>query len=276
MQLDPEVLILEPRRGWVPFDFGELWRYRELLGFLAWRDVKVRYKQTALGALWAVVQPLLTMLVFAIFFGRLAKMPSDGVPYPLFALTGLVPWTLFAQAMPRAAESLVGSANLLTKIYFPRLIVPAAAVVAATADFFCSFAVLIAFLAWYGIVPSAKALLLIPLTAIALATAAGVGFFMGALNVRFRDVRHTLPFLVQFWMFATPVAYPTSLVPKPWRELYAMNPMVCVVEGYRWVLVGSPPLGAGMLGISSVVAVCALIAGAAYFRQVERNFADVI
>src|SRR3984893_4752500 len=232
------VLVLRPSSGFLKLNLRDLWEYRELLGFLAWRDIKVRYKQTALGAAWAILQPVMTMLVFSIFFGRLAKVPSDGIPYPVFVFTALLPWQLFAFALSESGNSLVGSQNLITTFYFPRLVIPIAAVLAGLVDFAISFAVLLPLIWYYGIVPTAAVVLLPFFVLLAITTALAVGLWLSALNVKYRDVRYTIPFLTQFWMFATPVAYPSSLVPEKWRALYGLNPMAGVVEGFRWALLG--------------------------------------
>jgi lipopolysaccharide transport system permease protein len=268
--------VIAPRRGWIALDLHELWAYRELLYFLVWRDVKVRYKQTLLGAAWAVLQPVLTMAVFSLFFGRLAKVPSDGVPYPLFAFVALVPWTFFATGLNQSANSLVGSANLLRKVYFPRLVVPIASVLSGLVDFAIAFVVLIGMMLGYGFVPTANAAWLPPLLLLALVTALGAGLWLSAMNVRFRDVRHTLPFLVQFWLFATPIAYPSSLLAEPWRTVYALNPMVGVVEGFRWALLATDTAPGPMIGASTLAALALFATGAYYFRRMERSFADVV
>ena len=267
--------IVRPSRGWAPLRLQELWAYRELLYFLVWRDVKVRYKQTALGIAWAVLQPVLAMFVFSLFFGRLAGMASDGLPYPVFNLAGLVPWTFFAFGLSEAANSLVGSRNLITKVYFPRLAVPLAPVLAGLVDFGIAFLLLLGVMAWYGIVPGVQALAVIPLILLAFLTAIGAGLWLAALNAEYRDVRYVLPFLTQLWLFASPIVYPSSLVPEPWRVLYALNPMVGVVDGFRWALLDTRPPGATL--VASVLAALALATGGAmYFRRMERAFADVV
>lgn len=269
------VLRIEPSRGWVALRVKELWEYRELLYFLVWRDIKVRYKQTALGAAWAILQPVLTMLVFTVFFGRLAKVPSDGIPYPVFVYAALLPWQLFAFALTESANSLVGNQNLIKKVYFPRLVVPLASVLAGLVDFGIAFLVLLALMLYYGIVP-AFAIAVLPLfLLLAVATALSVGLWLSALNVQFRDVRYTIPFLTQFWMFATPVAYPSSLVPERWRAWYGLNPMAGVVEGFRWALLGKSGSPGPLLWVSGLVVVLLLIGGLAYFRRMESTFADV-
>ena len=253
----------------------ELWDFRELLYFLVWRDAKVRYKHTVLGALWSVLQPLMTMAVFAVFFGRLARVPSDGQPYPLFAFTALVPWTYFATALSAGAQSLVGSQQLISKVYFPRLIIPLASVATPIIDFAIAGGLLAIMLLWYGVTPSAGLFLVPAFALLAVATALAATLWFSALNVEYRDVRYVLPFAVQFWMFATPVAYPASLVPEVWRPLYGLNPMATIVEGFRWGLLGTPCPGS-MAAVSIVIVAVALVGGIAYFRRMEGTFADVI
>lgn len=267
---------IEARSGWLSLDLASLWKHRELLYFLIWREIKVRYKQTALGAAWALLQPLLTMLIFTLFFGRLAKMPSDGVPYSVFAFTGLVPWTFFANAITLSSNSLVNSSNLITKVYFPRLAIPIASALSGLVDLAVSFAFVVLMLLYYRI-PITWKFVFIPLfVLLAAATALGVGFWLSALNVKYRDVRHTIPFLVQFWMYATPIVYPSSLIREPWRTVFGVNPMVGVVEGFRWALLGSSARPGLMLAVSSASALILLISGAFYFRRVERSFADLV
>jgi lipopolysaccharide transport system permease protein len=260
----------------VSLKLHELWEYRELLYFLTWRDIKVRYKQTALGASWAILQPFLTMVVFSIFFGRLAKMPADGLPYPIFSFAALVPWTFFAQGMGHAANSLVGSGNLIKKIYFPRLVVPIAGVLACLVDLGLALLVLLGMMLYYGIIPTLHVLWLPLFLLLALMTALGVGLWLAALNVQYRDVRHLLPFLTQLWLFATPIAYPSSLLREPWRTLYGLNPMVGVVEGVRWALVGTALHAGALILVSALISVVLLTSGALYFRRMERTFADVM
>jgi lipopolysaccharide transport system permease protein len=254
----------------------DVWEYRELLYFLVWRDIKVRYKQTALGAAWAIIQPLFTMLVFSVFFGRLAKVPSDGIPYPVFAYTALLPWQLFAFALSESSNSLVGNQNLITKVYFPRLVIPLSSLLAGLVDFAISFCVLLVLLAYYHITPT-KAIVWLPAFILfALATALSVGLWLSALNVRYRDVRYTTPFMTQFWMFATPIAYSSTLVPEPLRKWYGLNPMAGVVEGFRWALLGKSG-GPGLMLLVSLAAVLLLLAGGLfYFRRTESTFADVV
>lgn len=270
------VLVIEPSKGWVSLKLRELWDYRELLYFLTWREVKVRYKQTAIGAAWALIQPLFTMLVFSLFFGRLAKMPSDGIPYPVFSLAGLVPWTFFANGLAQSSNSLVGSANLITKVYFPRLAIPISAILSGVLDFLIAFVLLLALMAWYGVFPGMAVLWLPGLLLLALTTALGVGLWLSALNVEYRDVRYVIPFLTQFWMFATPIAYPSSLLQEPWKTVYGLNPMVGVVEGFRWALLGKGSAPGAMLAVSAVTAVLLLVSGAFYFRRMEKNFSDLV
>jgi lipopolysaccharide transport system permease protein len=269
------VLRIEATSGWVALRLRELNEYRELLYFLVWRDIKVRYKQTALGAAWAVMQPLFTMLIFSLFFGRLAKVPSDGIPYPVFSYAALVPWTFFAHGLTQGSDSLVGSANLIRKVYFPRLLIPLATVLAGIVDFSVAFALLIAQIIFYRIHPP-HPLFVIPLVLLALATSLGVGFWLSALNVKFRDVKYTLPFLTQFWLFATPIAYPSSLLSEPWRTLYGLNPMAGVVEGFRWALLGTKTAPGPMVLVSTFVSLAILVGGAYYFRRMEKTFADTV
>jgi lipopolysaccharide transport system permease protein len=272
----PEVVRIRPSQGWQALNLRELWRYRELLWFLAARDIKVRYKQTVLGVAWAVIQPLFTMIIFSIFFGRLAGIPSDGVPYPLFALCALLPWQLFAYALTQSSNSLVSEQRLLTKVYFPRLIVPVSSLLSGLADFGVAFVLMLGMMAWYGVAPGWAALT-VPLFVLFTAAAAlAVGLWLAALNVQYRDFRYTIPFLTQVWMFASPVAYPSSLVPQAWRPLYGLNPMAGVIEGFRWALLGKADPSWGLLGVS-VLAVAALLTGGLfYFRRMERTFADVV
>jgi lipopolysaccharide transport system permease protein len=267
---------IEPARGWVKLDLSELWQYRELLYFLVWRDIKVRYKQTVLGASWAVLQPFLTMVVFSIFFGRLAGMPSDGLPYPLFAYTALLPWQLFSYALSESGNSLISNQRLISKVYFPRLTVPLAAVLAGLVDFAIAFVVLLGMMVFYGIAPTARILILPFFILLALLTALAVGLWLSALNVIYRDVRYVIPFLTQFWLFLTPIAYPSSLVPEWLRPFYALNPMVGVVEGFRWAMLDTlNPVGS-LVFVSALVVILLLVGGLAYFKRKESVFADVI
>ncbi len=269
-------IVLRPTRGWVPLRLDDLWQYRELLYFLVWRDIKVRYKQTVLGAAWAIIQPLMTMVVFSVFFGRLANMPSDGVPYPVFAYCGLLPWQLFSQALTQSGNSLVGNQNLITKVYFPRLVIPLAAVLAGLLDFLIAFLVLVAMMFYYGITPTPAAAALPLLLLLTVATALGAGLWLSALNVEYRDVRYTLPFLAQFWLFATPVAYPASLAPEPWRSLLGLNPVTGAVEGFRWALLGTAGPPGLLLLISVLTTLVLLVGGLYYFRRMEKTFADLV
>src|SRR6266511_426381 len=258
---------IEPSQGWVPLKLRELWEYRELVYFLIWRDIKVRYKQTVLGASWAILQPFLTMVVFSLFFGRLAKIPSDGLPYPIFSYAALVPWTLFANGLRQASNSLVGSANLIKKVYFPRLALPLAAVLSGGVDFMLAFLVLLGMMFYYGVSPTIHTLWLPLFLLLAFMTSLGVGLWFTAMNVQFRDVHYVVPFLTQLWLFITPIAYPSSLLSEPWRTLYAINPMAGVVEGFRWVLLGTVTAAAPMVIISAVIALVLLVSGAFYFRR---------
>jgi lipopolysaccharide transport system permease protein len=271
-----KVVELAATRGWVRLGLAEVWEYRELLGFLALRDVKVRYKQTVLGAGWAILQPVATAVVFAVIFGRLARLPSDGVPYPVFALAGLVPWTFFATAVGNTAVSLVGNANLISKVYFPRLCVPIATVLAAVVDLAVSCAVLLVAMLVYGVHGGWRMMAAPAFALLALAAALGVGLWLSAVAARFRDVRHVVPFLLQFWLFATPVAYASSLLPGRWHALYALNPMVGAVEGFRWSLLGSDVTIGPLLAGSTASALLLLVGGAFYFRRTERVLADVV
>ncbi len=274
---DIPIIRIQPTKGWVSLGLHELWEYRELLYFLTWRDIKVRYKQTILGAAWAIIQPLMTMIVFSLFFGKLAKIPSDGIPYPLFSYAALVPWTFFATRLNFASNSLVAGARMLKKIYFPRLAMPLAAVLAGVIDFALAFIVLLGMMFFYGTYPTINVVWLPLLLMLALATALGVSLWLSAMNVQFRDVRYTIPFITQFWLFATPIAYPSSLIENPlWRALYSINPMVGVVDGFRWALLGTDTAPGLSIIISAVVAVSLLISGAFYFRRMEKTFADVV
>ena len=270
------VTIIRPSRGWISLNLRDLWEYRELLYFLTWRDVKVRYKQTVLGAAWAIIQPFFTMVVFSVFFGKLAKMPSDNIPYPIFSYAALVPWTFFANGLSQSSTSLVASANLIKKVYFPRLVVPISSVISGAVDFVLAFVVLLGMMLYFGIVPTWNIVWLPLLLLLALVTSLGVGLWLTAMNVQFRDVRYAVPFLVQAWMFATPIAYPSSLLDEPWRTLYGINPMAGVVEGFRWALLGTETAPGPIVLVSALVAVGLLISGAFYFRRMEKTFADVV
>lgn len=266
----------KPTKGWALPKLRELWDYRELLFFFVWRDVKVRYRQTVLGALWAIIQPFFTMVIFSLFFGRLAEVPSDGLPYPIFSYAALVPWTFFATALTQASNSLVLNANMVKKIYFPRLTLPIATVLAGVIDFALAFMVLIGMMLFYGLVPTFNVIWLPIFLLLALVTSLGVSLWLAAMNVQFRDVHYTIPFLTQAWLFVTPIAYPSSLLPEPWRTLYGLNPMAGVVEGFRWALLGTDTVPGPMTIVSALVALTLFISGAFYFRRMEQSFADVL
>ena len=268
---------IEPSKGWVSLRLYELWEYRELLYFLVWRDVKVRYKQTVLGAAWAIIQPFFTMVVFSVFFGRLAKVPSDGIPYPIFSYAALVPWSFFSRGLSQASNSLVGGARLIKKIYFPRLAMPIATVLGGIVDFALAFVVLLAMMLYFDILPTLNAIWLPFFLALALTTSLGVALWLSAMNVQFRDVRYAIPFITQFWMFATPIAYSSSLIEDPLlRTLYGINPMVGVVEGFRWALLDTDTAPGPIILVSSLAALALLVSGAFYFRRMEKTFADVV
>jgi lipopolysaccharide transport system permease protein len=271
----PSVRIIQPSRGWTSLKLRELWGYRDLLFFLAWRDVSVRYKQTVLGAAWAIIQPLFTMIVFSLFFGRLAKIPSDGAPYPLFAFTALLPWQYFAAALIASGDSLIGNAHLFSKVYFPRLVIPMASVLPPAIDFVIAFGVLLIMMLFYGVTPAWNIVWLPFFLLLALITALGAGLWLSAMNVQYRDIRYAIPFLAQFWMFASPVAYPSSMVPEQWRPLYGLNPMAGVIEGFRWALLGTTPPGP-LIAVSFLTALTLLVSGMFYFRRMEKTFADVV
>jgi lipopolysaccharide transport system permease protein len=268
-------VVIEPRHGYMPVDFRELWHYRDLLYFLTWREISIRYKQTLLGFAWAIIQPLMTMVVFTVFLGRLAKVPSDGIPYPVFSYLGLLPWTYFANAISRSGTSLVGNANLLSKVYFPRILIPLSGTLSALVDYAIAFVVLAGLMLWYGIVPAASSLLLLPLVLLTAVAATGVGMWLSALNVRYRDVQHAIPFLVQLWMYATPVVYPTSVVPEKWRTLFALNPMAGIIEAYRSSVLGRP-VDWRVLATSTLAALVVTALGMWQFRRMERTFADIV
>ena len=270
------VTFIQPSQGWRSLRLREIWEYRELLYFLVWRDIKVRYKQTLLGAAWAIIQPFFTMLVFSLFFGKLAQIPSDDIPYPIFVYAALVPWTFFANGLNQSANSLVGGANLIKKVYFPRLTIPIASILSGLVDFILAFVVLLGMMLAYGVIPTFHILWFPLFLLLALTTSLGVGLWLSAMNVQFRDVRYTVPFLTQFWLFATPIAYPSSLLSEPWRTLYGINPMVGVVEGFRWALLGAKTVPGPLIIVSSLVALTLLVSGAFYFRRMEKTFADVV
>lgn len=270
------VVRIRASRGWVSLRIRELWDYRELLYFLVWRDIKVRYRQTVLGIAWAVIQPFLTMVVFSVFFGRLARVPSDGVPYPIFTFAGLVPWAFFANGLSQASNSVVGSAALVQKVYFPRLVLPIATVFTGIIDFAIAFVVLLGLMGYYGLAPTRHAIWLPLLLLLALVTSLGVGLWLAALNVAYRDVKHAVPFLTQFWLFATPIAYPSTMLAEPWRTVYGFNPMVGVVEGFRWALLRTNTAPGPQVVVSAIVGLAVLAGGLFCFRRMERTFADLV
>jgi lipopolysaccharide transport system permease protein len=276
VQVEPPVLRIAPPRGWVDIDFKELWDARELLYFFVWRDIKVRYKQTAIGAAWAVIQPFMTMVVFSLFFGKLAKMDSHGLPYPIFYYSALLPWMYFAGALQNATAVVVEQQHVITKVYFPRLVLPLSAVASGLLDFGISFVVFLGMMAYYRIVPGFAILLFPCFLLLAVLTALGVGLWLSALNAMYRDVRYVIPFLVQFWLFASPVAYPSSLVPQRWQWLYGLNPMAGVIEGFRWALTGHGQPPSIMLAVSTGVVVLLVASGLAFFHRMEGTIADVV
>ena len=271
-----DLLRIEPSRGWVSLGLSELWRYRELIYFFIWRDVKVRYKQTILGGAWAIIQPFLTMLIFSVFFGRLAKIPSDSVPYPIFTYTALVPWQFFASGLSLGSTSLVLGSNLVKKVYFPRLALPLSKVLSGVVDFVLAFAMLIGMMLYYHIKPNSHVLWLPFFFLMALTTTLGVSVWFSAMHVQFRDVQYAVPFLIQAWLFATPVAYPSSLLSEPWRTVYGINPMVGVVEGFRWSLLGTATAPGPIIFVSFFVSIALLVGGTFHFRRLEKTFADVV
>ena len=271
----PYQIVIKPRRGWLGINFGEIWRYRELLFFLTWRDVKIRYKQTVLGFTWAFIQPFLKMVVFSLIFGRLAKMDSDGFPYPIFVYAGLLPWNFFAESLSRSSQSIVSGANLVTRVYFPRLIIPFSSVGACLVDFAISFGILVGLMLYYGVAPTAATLAIVPLVALTIFAALGVGTFLSALTVAYREFRHVIPFMVQIWMFLTPVIYPVKKVPENLQWLISLNPMSGIVDAYRSAILGKP-FEWSNLGISLGVAGVVFIAGIMYFRRIEARFADIV
>lgn len=272
-----EVVVIKPAKGLVGLNLKEVWRYRELIYFLTWRDIKVRYKQSVLGILWAILQPMLSMVVFTIFFGGLAKVPSDGLPYPIFSYTALVPWTFFAAALNTTARSMVSSGNMLSKIYFPRIIVPLASIMANLVDFFIAFIILIGMMFFYHIFPTINLIWLPALLLLAIMIAMGVGLWFSALVVMYRDFGYLVGYLATFWQYISPVIYSASLVPEKWRLLYSLNPMTGVIEGFRWALLGTTisitPL---MFAISAFISITVFVSGLFYFRRMERIFADMI
>jgi lipopolysaccharide transport system permease protein len=269
-------IVVRPSSGWAPLNLADLWEYRELLYFLVWRDLKVRYKQTVLGVAWAIIQPSFITLVFSVFLGRLAGVPSDGIPYPLFVFCGLLPWQLFAHALTDSTNSLVLNERLITKVYFPRLVIPLSAILSGSVDFAFGLVVLVGMMLYFGVMPTIAVWLLPAFVVMAVASAVGVGLWLSALNVEYRDVRYIVPFIVQLWFFLSPVAYPSSLVPEKWRLLYGVNPMMGVVEGFRWVLLGNTARPGPWLAVSIAVILVLLISGLYYFRRMEKSFADVV
>jgi lipopolysaccharide transport system permease protein len=269
-------LEIRPTSGWFSLDLRELWAYRELAYFLAWREIKVRYKQTAIGVAWAVLQPLAMMLVFTVFFGKLGNLPSDGIPYPLFTFAALLPWQLFSRTITECTNSLVADQRLITKVYFPRIIIPLATTLSAIVDFAISAGLLVALMLFYGIFPGIEVVWLPVFILLMLIAALGVGFWLSALNVEYRDVRHALPFVNQFWLFVTPVVYSSSLVPERWQVLYGINPMVGVIEGYRWALLGVGKGPSPMLIVSAVIAVALFVSGIIWFHRREQTFVDTL
>jgi lipopolysaccharide transport system permease protein len=271
-----DVLIIRPTRGWGSLNLRDLWVYRELVYFLTWRDLKVRYKQTALGAAWAVLQPVLSMVVFSVFFGGLLNVPSDGIPYPVFSYTGLLPWGVFSKALNDAGRSLVTNRTMITKIYFPRMVIPLASVLAGVVDFLIAFVVLLGLMMYFDIQPTSNVWTLPFFLLLALITALGVGLWLSALNVLYRDIGYIIPFLTQLWFYLTPIVYPSSEIPEQWQLLYALNPMVGVVEGFRWALLGTDTAPGPMVAVSAAIAVLMLVSGMFYFRRMERTFADMV
>jgi len=276
LQAEAPLIKIRPAKGWVALRLRDLWAYRELLYFLTWRDIKVRYKQTLLGVAWAVIQPLATMLLFTLFFGKLAKVPSDGIPYPIFAYAGLLPWTFFSNAVTGSGNSLVGSSNLITKVYFPRMIIPGAAVTAGLVDFAIAFVILIALMVYYGVSLTVNLFALPLLVVLTALLALGVGMWLSALNVKYRDVRYALPFLIQLWMFASPIIYPASMMPQKWRWVLWLNPLSAIIEGYRAALLGRTAFPWSALALSGLITLAVLVYSAYSFRRMERTFADIV
>jgi lipopolysaccharide transport system permease protein len=279
-----DIVYIRPPQGWLGLNLRDLWLYRELIYFLIWRDVKVRYKQTVLGASWAIIQPLMTMVVFTVLFGRVAKVPTDGIPYPIFSYTALLPWGLFTKALSDAGRSLIQNRSMITKVYFPRLVIPISSVVSGIVDFALAFIILIGMFIYYNsdlggnynITPNYAVITLPLFILLAMVTSLGVGLWLSALNVIYRDINYILPFLTQIWLFITPVAYPASLIPEKWQLVYALNPMTGVVEGFRWALLGMEPAPGPMVAVSTLIAVIVLVTGLFYFRRMERTFADLV
>jgi lipopolysaccharide transport system permease protein len=283
-QTNKPFIHIEPSKGWIPLRLGELWQYRELLYFFVWRDLKIRYKQTIMGASWAILQPLFTMVIFSLFFGRLAKIPSDGIPYPIFSFTALVPWTFFSNGILQASNSLIINSNMIKKIYFPRLTMPTAAVIAGVVDFVLAFFVLLVMVFVLNLIPSYNYnldisinILYLPLfLLLAFITTLGVSYWLSAMNAQFRDVRYIVPFIIQAWLFITPIAYPSSLLSQPWKTIYGLNPMAGVVEGFRWTLLGTGTAPGSMIFVSAAAAIILLVSGVYYFRKIDTTLADVL
>jgi lipopolysaccharide transport system permease protein len=269
-------VVIEPKKGWFDFDLGSVWEYRDLLYFLVWRNVKVRYKQTAIGVAWVILQPLLTMAMLSVIFGYILQIPSDGLPYAVFTYTALLPWTYFAQALSRGGGGLVSHAGLITKVYFPRLVIPLASILTPLVDFAFAFLILIGLMGWYRIAPTWSAFAVPLFLLLAVITALAVNLFLSTLNVKYRDVGNLIPVVTQFWMYASPVIYPSSVIPERWRLVYSLNPMVGVIEGFRWALLGKEAPDSRALGISVAMVILMLVGGVVYFRRTERTFADVI
>jgi lipopolysaccharide transport system permease protein len=274
--IDIHTIRIEPTKGWLSIKFRELWEYRELLYFFLWRDFKVRYKQTVLGVGWAIIQPLVSMVIFTIIFGRLAKIPSDGIPYPIFSYTALIPWSLFAQGLSIGSQSMVDNSNLIKKVYFPRLIIPMAGVLTGITNFILSFIILLLMMPYFGIVPTINVLWLPLFLLLTLGTSLGVSLWLSVLHVQFRDIGSLIPFLTQIWFFITPVVYPSSLLQEPWRTIYGLNPMVGVVEGFRWALLSTDTAPGSVVFVSSLMVLLLLIGGILFFRRMEKTFADVL
>jgi lipopolysaccharide transport system permease protein len=269
-------VVIRPSKGLSKLDLVALWQFRELFYFLVWRDVKIRYKQTVIGAAWAILQPVMTMVIFTVIFGNFAKIPSDGLPYAIFSYTALLPWNYFSQAIARSGDSLVSDANLIKKVYFPRLMIPLAAVSSPLVDFGFSLLVLFAMLAWFGIAPGWGVLVLPLFLGLAFMTALAVGLWLSPLNARYRDIRYAIPFLIQLWMYASPVVYSVNIVPEQWRPLFSLNPLAGVIEGFRWALLGKGDPAMGAIIISTCVVLILLLGGMFFFKRMERYFADVL
>jgi len=276
MPIQKKIHIREPSTGWTKLNLLEVWEYRELLFILAWRDMSIRYKQTLLGGLWAIIQPFVTMIIFSIVFGKLARIPSDDIPYPIFSYTALVPWAFFVNALNKSSLSLFSNSNLINKVYFPRLVLPVSAVIVGTMDFIVAFIMLLMMMLLYGILPTMAVFFLPFFILLTLITSLGVGIWIATLNIKFYDLQNALPFIIQAWMFATPIAYPSSLLEEPWRSIYGLNPMSGVVEGFRWALLGTETFPGGILIVSSITACIILVAGMFYFKRVEPTFADFL